>query len=331
MYQYPVDQCDVVDKEKLCVFREKRAAWISWLHGDDPHSIWGQITQLLWDDILFRTIYDLRREAVERPKENSRFNFDVLRLLDAGFITTQVTAIRRLTDKPGEDPKKGVISLRRLLKEIKDSREFITREVYVAYDGLPYDPKVSRERWLEAKQGAQGSFPIGWLPDTGPDAWCISDIVHKNFDRLSEISSAARARGDLISFKWFDYMEMKLSVCDDIRKYVDKFVAHAADPTSRQGLTEEQTCVTLDRLAACHKAVYQVAAFIYNPLLWEGSYGPVPVPQYDHLENLDKPWVAPGCLDKAREAWEHNLSKIKAWEQESLWPENSTEREVLDS
>jgi hypothetical protein len=321
-YQYPISQCDVKDSAKLEIFRRKRREWISWLKSDDPHSIWPQINQLLWDDVLFRTVNDLRREATEHPTEEVAFNGNVLRLLDAGFVTTQATAIRRLTDKPTNDPKKGVLSLRRLIKDIKEHRETITREVYVSYDGLPYDPDGPRQAWIE-KQIKDGAISrVSRLPTTGPEAWDAAELVHENFDRLAGVAPDGRTREDLILPKWFEYVESRLKDCDAVRKFIGKFIAHAADPVSRRGLSAEETEITLDRLRHAQKSIYQVAAFIYGRLLWEGSYGAVPIPQYDHLENLDKRWVVPERCGFAHDCWNCHLKVVEEWEQEDLWPVN---------
>ena len=320
MYQYPVEECDVCDLDSLRQLRVKRAEWITWLRGDDPHSIWRQITALLWDDVLFRTVNDLRRAALEEPIEGVGFNDAVLRLFDAGFVTTQVTTIRRLTDRQPSDPTKGVISLRRLVADIRDHRHLLRRDLYVSYDGLPYDPAPVRDAWIEKKAAAGTLNGVEWLTTTGPTAWGTSQMVHDNFDKLSERGTAKRSRDDLIALQWFDWLGSCLDLCHDIRRYTDKFVAHAAEPSSRAGLTQEQTGVTLDRLRLCQRAIYQVAAFVYGPLLWEGSYGAVPIPQYDHLENLEKGWVAKDALEAANEHWARNLQAIETWESQSLWP-----------
>jgi hypothetical protein len=55
--------------------------------------------------------------------------------------------------------------------------------------------------------------------------------------------------------------------------------------------------------------------------LWEGSYGTIPVPQYDHLKDLEKGWVAADAVNRAREYWDKNVETIEKWENESLWPE----------
>ena len=77
--------------------------------------------------------------------------------------------------------------------------------------------------------------------------------------------------------------------------------------------------ITLDRLRKCQRAIYRTGAFVYGPLLWEGSYGAVPVPQYDHLEHLDKGWIDLAEQDRARDAWDEHLAVVDAWEQEDMW------------
>lgn len=321
MYEFPVEECDVGDLDDLRQLRLKRAEWIAWLRGPDPHSIWRQITCLLWDDVLFRTVNDLRRVAVEEPIQCVGFNDAVMRLFDTGFVTTQVTTIRRLTDRQPKDPTKGVISLRRLIADIRNHRQLLRRDLYVSYDGLPYDPSSVHDAWIE-KGAATGSLNgVEWLSNTGPTAWGMSEMVHENFDKLSERGPTQRARGDLILSKWFDWLDSRLDVCEDIRKYTDKFVAHAAEPSSRACLTKEQTGVTLDRLHLCQRAIYQVSAFVYGPLLWEGSYGAVPTPNYNHFENLEKGWIAKDEVERARNHWNRNLEAIENWESESLWPQ----------
>ena len=321
-YQYRIEECDVVDKDRLSHFRKKRAEWVGWLRGDEPHSIWRQITSLLWDFVLYQTVIDLRNDALEHPTPRVGFNAAVARLFDVGFAVTQATAIRRLTDRQPRDPRRGIISVRRLVADIKSHRDLMTREVYVAFDGLPYDAEPLKRAWFD--KALSTGMGTSALPTTGPDAWGISELVHKNFDRLTRTAAHPRSRDDLISFEWFDWLDSLLDTCNDVRKFTDKFIAHAAEAASRVSLTPAQTGVTMERLNECHHVVYRVAAFVYGPLLWEGSYGAVPVPQYDHLEHLDKGWISEGQGVKAREFWDRNLELIERWEDEP-WPTDSAD------
>lgn len=309
--------CDVENQENLVTFRRKRAEWINWLSGDDVHAIWPQIHQLVWDDVLFRTIWKFRSEASAHSRDDVGFNADVLRLLDVGFLTTQVTAIRRLTDPPERNPKKNVLSLRRILEDIKLNHSVITREVYVACDGLPYEYEIA-EHSLHNRRSERS--PSMWLPTTGAEAWGSSELAHSTFDRLADRDAErGRTRGDLISMAWFERLEGKLSECDRVRTFVNKFIAHAADPISRSGLTEAETLISLDHLRECHRVLYQTASFITTRVLWEGAGGALPVPQYDHLENLDKPWLAAIDIASARVFWEEQHDLIGTWENDIVW------------
>jgi hypothetical protein len=319
-YNYSINQCDILDKGKGETFRKKRLQWMEWLSGTDPHSISRQIYSMLWDHALFLTVNELRKTAATEPEQGIGFNGPVIRLFDAGFVTTQATTIRRLIEKPKSEPKWAVISLRRVLKDIEQSLDLITRENYVCYDGLPYDYDSAHQHWLSSlpvtKSGVQGGF----LPTQGVDAWPMSARVHNNFDILAQVDPQKRTREDRIKIEVLEHLESEINKCENIKKYVDKFIAHAAAPETRAGLSNEEKNITLERLETCHKIIYQVASFISGQLLFESNLGGLPVPQYDHLKNLDKRWVSPKNLEKARKKWDEFAKEVSSWDSISLWP-----------
>ena len=324
-YKYPVEECDVEDKDRLHQFRKMRTKWIEWLRGHDIHSIRPQINKLLWDDVLFRTVNDLRRLAIENPNEDVGFNEAVLSLFDAGFVATQATAIRRLTERPmatSRNKNRGVISLGRLITDIKNHHHLLTREFYVSHDGCPYDPKPIKDEWLRTKSTKMSSMGITTeaLPYFGPSSWGNSEEANNCFDILSGLGPANRSRDDLIESHWFDWLFSELSVCDDIRKYTDKFLAHAAEPHSRKELTHEQIGVTLKQLRLCQKAIFETARFLHGPLLWVGESTALPIPTYNQLENLDKRWVSQDGNEAAETAWKIHSDILEKWEVQPSWP-----------
>lgn len=319
-YNYPIDQCDFLNKGKGEAFRKIRMKLIEWLHGEDPHSISRQISSMLWDYALFLTVNELRRVADEEPEKEVGFNGPVIRLFDAGFATTQAVAIRRLIEKPKKDPKWAVISLRRVLNEIEKNLDLMTRENYVCYDGLPYDYGAAHEQWLSSLPVTESGIHSGSLPTSGPDAFPMSERVHKNFDILAQVHPAKRSRKDQINIEVLENLESELKKCENIKKYVDKFIAHAAAPETRASLSEGEKSLTLERLETCHKAIYQVASFISGQLLWESNLGGLPVPQYDHLKNLDKRWTTPKNLEKAHKIWDKYKKEVSTWNSTLLWP-----------
>ena len=88
---------------------------------------------------------------------------------------------------------------------------------------------------------------------SGPAGWPMAERMHKAFDKLAQVGQMNRSRTDLISDKIFDHLESHLEECDKVKKFVDKFIAHAADPDNRTGLATEERGLTLERLEACHK------------------------------------------------------------------------------
>jgi hypothetical protein len=327
-YTYSIDQCDILDKENGEAFRQSRLKWMEWLYDDDPHSISRQIYSMVWDYALFCVVNELRRIAAMKHRNGVSFNGSVIRLFDAGFFTTQAIAIRRLIEKPKRDPNWAVISLRSILNDIKENAHLVTRENYVCYDGLPYDYEAAHRKWLSTLPSHADGVYAGSLSTTGPTAWHMSELVHENFDKLSAVDPEQRERTDTIKPDLFVFLESQIDTCKDIKKYVDKFIAHASAPETRIGLPENQSDLTLDRLKAHHKTIYQVASFISLQLLYESNLGGLPVPQNDHLANLDKSWATAKNLDRTRQVWEEYAEEVSGWDSALLWPLAGSEHET---
>lgn len=311
-YSYPIDQCDIHDKSKVEEFRKQRIKWISWLIGSDQHAISRQISSMLWGYAVFSVVNELRRIGTLEADKGVGFNGPVMRLFDAGFVSTQATAIRRLIEEPKSSPKLAVISLRSILEDIKKNAGLFTRENYVCHDGLPYDHETVHHHWL-SKLPIDTEVYSCSLPVSGPTAWATSARNHNTFDELSGVSPSNRKRHDTINAEIFEDLASRIESCEDIKKYVDKFLAHAAAPETREELTDKQRGVTLERLKAHHKTIYQVAEFISTRILYGTSLGGVPVPQFDHLENLDKCWSTSDNLDRARKTWDEYSEEVAKW------------------
>jgi hypothetical protein len=290
------------------VFRVEKLKWLFWLHDDDQHAIFKQVTSLLWDYALFRTFNDLRASAAKTKPQGVGFNAPMLSLLDSGFVARQAMGVRRLIDR-----RDDVVSLKRLVKDIKEKRALITREVLVVHDGLPYDHAPVKDAYSAEKPKEGESFYFEGVETTGAKAWGASERAHEAFDKLSGISSNQRKRDDLIPVQWFDNLGSKLGVCGDVQKFADKFIAHAADSSSRSESTDMQKAVTLDKLTKCHQAIVAVASNISRWILGDGSAWTVPQPQFDPVENLDKGWVANGALHEVHKLWEKHMAAIAQW------------------
>src|SRR5258708_10542607 len=105
-----------------------------------------------------------------------------------GHVATQVLAIRRLVDDGNSD----IISLRRLVKDMRRNFALFTRENFVCFDGLPYDYEAVQRKEMMERIGA-GVF---WGETSGPAAHSTSRMAHEQFDRLACIRPENRRRED---------------------------------------------------------------------------------------------------------------------------------------
>jgi len=304
-FQYRAEDCDVMCKEQLRQFRVLKLKWLFWFRDDEHHAISKQIDSLLADYALFRTLNDLRLKAAKAKPQCIGFNVPTLALLDSGFVAKQAMGIRRLIDKSDD-----AVSLKRLLDDIKQNRGLITREVYVANDGLPYDYACVEDAYYAEKIKEHGKDYCEGVETTGPKAWTVAKRNHKFFDKLSQTSNNQRNRDDILPEQWFDNLSNKLGICYDIQKFADKFIAHPANSSSRTKLSDGQKIITLNKLAKCHQAIVAVANEVSRWILGEASSWSVPQPSF---KNLDKGWVTEGALDNVSELWDKHMVEIEKW------------------
>jgi hypothetical protein len=188
-YAYTIDQCDVPRERHSLLqrYRDKRRLWLSWLDTDGHHAIWTTLHSMVWTDVAFKALTGFAVGSDENALNNPLL---IEKLLN-GHVAVQVLAIRRLMDKGSG----GIISLRRLVKDLRSHFDLFTRENYVCFDGLPYDyVSVRKARVMELAQ--QRTPGISWGPTSGPDADFISEITHRQFDKLVGIDHAKRNRDD---------------------------------------------------------------------------------------------------------------------------------------
>ena len=288
-YSYQIEDCDVIDRERLRAYRAKRSEWIHLLNGDPHHAVWRQITSMLWNDAVFRTANEARRLSRVGGYKSSARNWSIARFLDQGFVATQTLSIRKLMEKASTNPAKQVVSLRRVIDDIVSNRELITREIYVSHDGLPYDPEPGRQAYYQAALKRGSGVQVDWLPTS-------DDLIRPDvFERIEQ---------ELTDSGWADIAVMG-----------NKFIAHAADEHSRMDVA---TGFSLNALEKCHRAICRVAATIYGPILYESAMGMFPVPQFDHFENLEEIWLKPDDVTELAKFWDAHTEKVDAWSSENV-------------
>ena len=128
-------------------------AWKNWdacLNGDDPNSIFQQITIMIWDTSIFRIILAARQSQLRKNPQEPEINDALHSFIDRNYFQSQSVCVRRLIDtSSGITGEKGIFSLGALIKDIKDYRQELTREKYLDLRNLPFDYAEIRKKEME--------------------------------------------------------------------------------------------------------------------------------------------------------------------------------------
>jgi len=252
---------------------------------------------MVWTDASFKALTSF---AV--GDESNGLNNSLLAeaLLD-GHVATQVLAIRRLMDDGNSD----VISLRRLVKDLKRNWHLFTRENYVCFDGLPYDYEAVQRKDMLKRIG-KGFF---WGETSGPGAYGTSRMAHEQFDRLARIDPATRNREDRLPASLLTTIEKWLhdSRAEELKEWSHAYLAHAGGPEARKKIAA--LSVTANKITNAIKAMSRVTEAVSAYILFDGgrSGSLMPVAQFNPFEKLDKPIMQNGGEDAACKLW-HQLA-----------------------
>jgi hypothetical protein len=281
-------------------YRAKRAVWLSWISTDEHHAIWSTLHSMVWTDVAFKTLTNFGAN----DDENALNNQLMVEALLNGHVATQVLAIRRLMDNGSS----GIISLRRLLKDLKRAFALLTRENYVGYDGLPYDYLAVRQGRFEKNAGKWGQGGI-WMPTEGPEGDGTSELAHSQFDKLSGIDPTKRSREDRLPVSLITTIEKWLddSGADDLAEWSHAYLAHAGGPELRKNIAD--LTVTANKITEAIRVLARATEAISAWLLCAGgrSNALMPVAQFDPFEKLDQPIMQAGGQAAAYKLW-HQLS-----------------------
>jgi hypothetical protein len=289
----PVDNCDVQDKAGLRQYRELRTKWLSWLNGDPHHPIWPQIFYMVDNDLAVRTLAC----AAEHDPDSPMHNRMIAQTIINGHRDAQVLVIRRQMDARRTD----VISLGRLLRELRGNVNLFTRENFVSGDGGPYDSSsgpVAVPPAALPSGGSPGTAFVSMNSLTGNGL--LAEAAHCRFDRLSQISSAERQRTDRLHVDLIDRLATHVEN-NGAREIVDwshKFLAHAGDASAANW---RHPHVTFDTIASAQRSIVQVVQLLSSHVLQGAHMGTlVPVAQYNKFDRLDRMFT-PEALAFARQ------------------------------
>jgi hypothetical protein len=213
-------------------------------------------------------------------------------------MDSQATAIRRLTDVSSKNPDKEVYSLRRLIDEIRENANLYTRENYVCYDGISFDDAPSDDRDVRYSRRSR----------------------QLRYDYLCGKDKDSRSRDDKLSSAVFATMgeeiEKDFKITNEVRIYVNKWVAHAAAPLNRRKYAQVLDEISLRKLDECYQALIRIGKKI-ELLIDEFLLCSVPTPIFNPLKNWDKPVVTTKDIKALREYWRERVKEIEKWGKEA--------------
>jgi hypothetical protein len=258
------------------------------------HAIWTAKSAMVWTDVSFRT---LAQFAINN-EETCLSNTLVAEQLINGHVATQVLTIRRLTDKSGT----GVISLRRLIIDVRSNWKLFTRENYICHDGLPYDYDAAMCKEMATRVGT-GAF---WRATTGPGAFGTSSMAHELFDKLAGIHPDQRSREDRLPIALLDTIEgwLDASGADGLAEWSHAYLAHAGGPQNRKRVADSM--VTNNKITDAIRVIARVAEAISAYVLFGSGRlnSLMPTAQFDQFENLDKPLMKAEYSKDAYALWD---------------------------
>lgn len=257
--------------------------WQECLSSEDPNSIFSQISFMLWDTAIFRLIIESRQMQVENNINIPELNARIIFFIDRNFFEAQIASIRRQIDNYSLYGNKGVYSLRALLKDVSKYRVSLTRESFVSLQ------KISKPTWIDIGEANQ------------------------RFDNLSGKNATNRSRDDLINESVIERLLQRLASCQQIAKYVDKYIAHAATPKSRSIENVDETKITFGHIWQAHKIIYQVAEFLSESLF---SQGVTPLPLESPLMFMESniPIIDTSQISVFEEAWKKYRDETNSWQ-----------------
>lgn len=286
--------CDVSIAGFLQDLQPKLRRWKSIMAGDDPNSVEKQIELLTWNDSIYRS-YNEALGIASKRKGSYAPAPSLAEMIHDAFAVRQMMAVRRLLERKAKDEKKQVYSVRTVLHEIKENRMLITRENYVCYDGTKYTYDPFHKDWRAA--------------DT-------SEVRHLVFDSLSGKTSTNRTRSDLIESDLFDTLETRLEKDRLLQTYINKYLAHGADPINRTRVDSRQQ-VTLLYLQKLYKLVIWASNTI-GKMIDQLVLTEVATPNFDQFEGWDNPLIRNTDKVKLTRYWSKRTDLYRTWS-EHYW------------
>lgn len=264
---------------------------------------------MLFETLIYRRILKARSIAPKDIKGRIKLNGAMHYLIDKCFFNNQLMTIRRLTDK-----KKDVISLCKLLNQMKGNCKYLTRRNYfmiLQERGYKYDYSEIKKKQDEYIKKNLGMGEVIVIPEELD--WEKSERFHSAFDKLSKSSARNRKPGDIINSSVFEKLLKELDRCNKLREHIDHFIAHSLKPEKIEKLDDESSRITFEHLWEAQQIICKVTHFVGLYLLGIVDYGLLPLPHGSSLQYIEEPLISKEGKSKLREEENIFRNEISSW------------------
>ena len=268
--------------DKFC---ENMKHWKEWFDSEKRRCIVYQVQQILFDAYIFKLLnraYELSDTETTNGKEIVKKNQMIFWFIDRTYVHAAHIDIRRLLFDKDE------ISLKTLLKKIKNQNHLLTRENYAKkFDyfinldkhKVEYAKKIS-SRISSYKSGGEIADPFIIKYDR-------SARFHERFDKLCNKNKDDREPKDIIGIGIYDTLNSDLQKCEDlIRDVADKVFAH----TDKKKFGDD-IYINFSDIFDAIKLLASVVKFVSLNLLCNYEISMLPSPPINWHKYLHEPLV----------------------------------------
>ncbi|UCG49068.1 MAG: hypothetical protein JSU94_04650 [Phycisphaerales bacterium] len=285
----------------MCDLKAKLDQWKEWCFGNDVHSVSNQIHNMIRDSAVFQCINEARGHAPKDKNGEPKLNGTVHAFINRCFFQTQAMAIRRLLDR-----RQDVVSLRRLINDIQENCELLTRAGLLGAYGYPYDYEPERANLHGKYDQGHGQAAAGGLIKCAH-----SKAIHGFMDSMAGVEPSRRKPDDRPREAVFRWLLKRLHECEAIVNFVNKYVAHSATADSRAKVNTDM--VTLGKILEAHRMLCETAEIVGMNILFQSHGNFLAIPQYDQFEYFEKPWATEGVVKELREFWDDYYKATGKW------------------
>jgi hypothetical protein len=135
---------------------------------------------------------------------------------------------------------------------------------------------------------------------------------HEKFDAITGISPNLRQRGDLIPLNYWDSLEsgFEADVIRNIKNYVDKYLAHAADDLSIASLVQDDMVLSIEKIKKCQDILFSILRKTQLDL-WDSSLVLTPTFSSTFFTfNLDKPFAPESIVNEVSEVINNRIDNL---------------------